>query len=250
MKPNRPVVISIAGFDPCGGAGVLADIKVFENIQVQGMGVCTSLTFQNENEFEGLTWVEISDIKKQIDILLKKYTIEYVKIGLVQNLNVLNEIIDFLIERNATIKIVWDPILKASAGYDFHTKIDYEVLLNVIKKLFMIVPNLEEIIALNPVEENVFSKAEKLSEYCNVFLKGGHSNSDISEDVLFMERKKISFQMHKIDKGEKHGSGCVLSSSLIAYLALGFGVKEACEKAKKYTFNFLSSNEGLLGYHN
>jgi hydroxymethylpyrimidine/phosphomethylpyrimidine kinase len=86
MSSGRPYVLSIAGFDPSGGAGLLADIKTFELHRVQGMGVCTSLTFQNENEFEGLVWIEMPEIKKQLDILFKKYFFDYVKIGLIKSL--------------------------------------------------------------------------------------------------------------------------------------------------------------------
>ena len=249
MNVARPYVLSIAGFDPSGGAGILADIKTFEMHQVQGMGVCTSVTFQNENEFEGLVWVEMPEIKKQLDILFKKYSFDYVKIGLVKGLKELEEIIDILITKNEKIKIVWDPILKASAGYDFHKELDLDLATRILKKIYIVSPNLDEIKVLSPGELSVVASAEKLSKYCIVFLKGGHSDTGVAEDILFVEDKKYLFRQNKIENGEKHGSGCVLSSALTALLAKGFEVQEACGKAKKYTSDFLSSNKGLLGYH-
>ncbi len=250
MNSERPYVLSIAGFDPSGGAGVLADIKTFEMLQVQGMGVCTSVTFQNESEFEGLVWVGKSDIEKQLTVLFRKHTFDYVKIGLIKSLKELDGLVDFLVGKNKNIKIVWDPILKASAGYDFHTKIDTDLLLTILNKIYILVPNLKEIEVLNPGGINAAASAKKLSKHCMVFLKGGHSNSNVAEDILFTEGKSYSFRQNKIEEGEKHGSGCVLSSSLTAFLAKEFEIVEACRKAKNYTFDFLSSNKKLLGYHN
>jgi hydroxymethylpyrimidine/phosphomethylpyrimidine kinase len=249
MSLVRPYVLSVAGFDPSGGAGILADIKTFEMHQVQGMGVCTSVTFQNENKFEGLIWMDTEEIRKQMTILFEKYSFDYVKIGLVRSLKELDVLIDFMIGKNATIKIIWDPILKASAGYDFHKELNTGLVTGILKKIHIVIPNLNEIKVLHPGEEDEVTSAERLSRYCMVFLKGGHSETDIAEDILFVKDKRYSFSQHKIEDGEKHGSGCVLSSSLTALLAKGFEVKDACGKAKKYTSDFLSSNKGLLGYH-
>jgi len=250
MNYKRPIVLSIAGFDPSAGAGILADIKVFEMHKVLGMGVCTSITYQNEIDFVGLSWIESESIEKQLAILFEKYTINYVKIGLVKGLMELDAILDFLILKNSGIKIIWDPILKASAGYDFHNVIDHELLIKILKKIDMLVPNLQEIKQLNPGGLAPAVSAKKLSKYCKVFLKGGHSNTTIAEDILFVDGLSYSFSQEKIENGEKHGSGCVLSASLLSNLSLGYEVVEACRKAKNYTSGFLSSNAGLLGYQN
>ena len=250
MNTGRPSVLSIAGFDPCGGAGILADIKTFEMHRVQGMGVCTSVTFQNENKFEGLIWIEIPEIKKQLNILFEKYSFDYVKIGLVKGLEELEDLIDFMMDKNAAIKIIWDPIVKASAGYDFHKELDLNLVTRILEKIYIVLPNLNEIKVLSPGEETAVASAEKLSKYCMVLLKGGHGEGDKAEDILFVKSKSYSFSQNKIKQGEKHGSGCVLSSSLTALMAMGFEVTDACGKAKKYTTDFLSSNKGLLGYHN
>src|ERR1700729_4382873 len=107
----RPYVLSIAGFDPSGGAGILADIKTFEAQQTLGLGVCSALTYQTENTFEGVTWVNKDTIIKQLAPLLKAYSIDYVKIGLIENMEVLNSIIDYLLGKNPSMRIIWDPIL-------------------------------------------------------------------------------------------------------------------------------------------
>src|SRR3972149_10947273 len=94
MPKERPCVLSIAGFDPSGGAGVLADIKTFEQHKALGMGVVTGLTFQNDSEFDGVKWIETDEILKQIEVLARKFQFEFVKIGMVQNLETLEKIIE------------------------------------------------------------------------------------------------------------------------------------------------------------
>ena len=92
MNYNRPIVLSIAGFDPCGGAGVLADIKTMEKHQCLGMAVNTAITKQTEDKFISVNWFSGDDIINHIKPLLAKYKIDFVKIGIVENLNTLCEI--------------------------------------------------------------------------------------------------------------------------------------------------------------
>src|SRR4051812_8564103 len=88
--------LSIAGFDPSAGAGVLADVKTFEGNGVYGLGVVSALTWQNDKEFDKVEWIEVSKITSQIEVLLRRFDIKYVKIGLIENLMVLQEVVTFL----------------------------------------------------------------------------------------------------------------------------------------------------------
>ena len=83
----------------------------------------------------------------------------------------------------------------------------------------------------------------------SIYLKGGHSNKSIATDMLYTQNLALPFSNERLAKGEKHGSGCVLSSNLTAQLALGYHISVAAEKANLYTYHFLASNETLLGYH-
>ena len=123
MTNKRPKVLTIAGFDPSAGAGVLADVKTFENIGVYGFAVTTSITYQNENKFGDVKWLSIKQIKNQIYPILELHKIEFVKVGLIEDFKTLSAIIELLKAHNPTIKIIWDPILRASAGFNFHKKI-------------------------------------------------------------------------------------------------------------------------------
>jgi hydroxymethylpyrimidine/phosphomethylpyrimidine kinase len=127
MKSNRPYCLSLAGFDPSAGAGILADIKTFEMLDVYGLGVITSDTVQTDRVFIEADWVSFEKIKYRLRALFDMYLINYAKIGLVKDFDTLKNIILFLKENNETVTIVWDPVLKSSAGRMFHDKGDMDI---------------------------------------------------------------------------------------------------------------------------
>lgn len=246
---TRPIVLSIAGFDPSGGAGVLADIKTFESHKVYGLAAITCHTIQNDLVFREITWLETNQIKEQINILTEKYTIDVVKIGLVKSLKSLKKITQLLLEKNPFVKIIWDPILSTSTGFVFHKKWNANELYSVLEDMYLITPNWEEIKVLN-TEAEPLDSGVILSKYCPVFLKGGHNQIDKGIDYLFFDGKTTKFSLQKLSNYSKHGSGCVLSSAIAANLAQGKTLEEACRKAKIYTLAFLESSGSLLGNHN
>lgn len=249
MNNAKPFVLSVAGFDPSAGAGVLADIKTFEMLGTYGFGICTSTTFQNENEFDGVEWISFESIQKQMEVVFRKYSIDVVKIGLIESFTVLNRVVDELLNFNSLIRIIWDPVLKASAGFDFHQEIDSTVVKNVLSKIFLLTPNLPEAIKLAGSGSDAIASAIMLSKYCNVYLKGGHRMDDLADDILFADADRYVVAGKKIMNGDKHGSGCVLSAAIAANLANGISLQESCEGAKEYVNGFLKSSKGLLGYH-
>lgn len=249
MTKKRPYVLSIAGYDASAGAGVLADVKTFETIGVYGLAVTTCITYQNDTKFEGVHWLSKKKIKNQLYPILDAYKIEYVKIGLLENLELLSEIIQLLETYNNTIKIIWDPILRASAGFQFHKKIPKKLAQHILDSIEFVTPNWNEV-ALLCNEKDVIVGAEHLAKHCNVYLKGGHNIETPATDMIWINKKLDILHPKSITELDKHGSGCVLSSALTAYLALGNSKHKACELAKEYTYQFLISNESNLGYHN
>lgn len=246
---QRPLVLSIAGFDPSGGAGLLADIKTIESHKVYGFGVLTCSTLQNELVFKDINWLETAQVKNQIKILSQTTKIEVVKIGLVKSLKSLKKITQYLLELNPFVKIIWDPILSSSSGFVFHKKWNANELYSVLEDLYLVTPNWDEIKMLYQ-ELEPLEAAQVLSKYCPIFLKGGHNHLEKGIDYLFFNEKTTKYSLEKITNFQKHGSGCVLSSSIAANIALGKPLEEACKRAKIYTLAFLESSENLLGYHN
>lgn len=248
MAELKNHVLSIAGFDPSGGAGVLADVKTFEGNKIQGMAIVSAITFQNDREFDQVNWIAVDEILKQYDVLKRRFKFSVVKIGLVENLEVLEAIIARVQTSNPDCLFIWDPILKASAGFEFHENIECEKLFKLLKNLSLITPNTNEAKHLTG-NDNEMVAAKELSNYCPVLLKGGHSKKEIGTDYLFMGNKVEQLTPYGLNVSPKHGSGCVLSSAIVSQLAKGETLLNACLKAKKYTEQFLSSNTTLLGTH-
>lgn len=249
MEANRPVVLSIAGFDPCAGAGLPADIKTFEQHKVYGLGISTAQTLQTENKFFAVRWEDEKDILQSLEIMLSHYDVKAVKIGIIENTDKLEKVVSFIHQKNKMVKIVVDTIIQSTSGFNFwNEKMDEEILFETLSKIFLITPNYNEAMQLLP-SANAKDAAQKLSAYCNVLLKGGHNNEETGVDYLYTKSDVIKLEATTTDVSSKHGSGCVLSAAITANLALGFDLITSCINAKKYVEQFLLSNKTLLGYH-
>jgi hydroxymethylpyrimidine/phosphomethylpyrimidine kinase len=248
MSTQRKYVASIAGFDPSAGAGVLADLKCFEQNHVYGFGICTALTVQTDNTFMGVDWLDADKIIAQLTPLFKKFDISAVKIGLIKDIKVLEMVLNFIKEFNKNIIIVLDPVLSSSSGFEFHNW-NLTKLTGILRQLNLITPNYEEMKSMGN-EESAEQTAAQWATHCPVLLKGGHHPQFPGRDQLF-EKPDILFPLNPtaVLTYPKHGSGCVLSAAITANLAKGVDLKESCHKAKAYTTTFLNSNPSLLGYH-
>lgn len=253
MSQIRPQVLVIAGLDPSSGAGLLADIKTLEMHNVYGFGVCSALTRQNDKEFYEVEWLDAEKIIGQIEVLNEKYSFGVVKIGLIQLNNTLTRVIDYLLELNKDIKIIWDPVLKASSGFIFQDTLSYEFINEITAKTYLITPNIYEAGILTNNADNInqalLCMINNIHTKCSILLKGGHSPDNIKNDILFSGGKQIILRGEAISGYDKHGTGCVLSSAVAAGLSLGRSLEQSCRDAKEYTRNFILSNKTLLGYH-
>ncbi|MEM0574904.1 hydroxymethylpyrimidine/phosphomethylpyrimidine kinase [Flavobacterium polysaccharolyticum] len=246
---SRPFVVSIAGFDPSAGAGVLADVKTFEQHQVYGFAISTANTIQTENEFVAIQWTDLDFVLQSVQTIFNSYDIKAVKIGIAPSLEYLREIILTVKKLSPETKIVWDTVLKSTTEFDFLTIENQTTLIEVLKEIHLITPNYDEILQLSSKGINAETTAILLSKHCPVLLKGGHNPNEIGFDYLYLENEYFSLPPNTTKIFGKHGSGCVLSSAITAYLALGQNLKTACEKAKTYTENYLLSTPSKLGHH-
>lgn len=247
MSRKRPFVLTIAGFDPSGGAGVLADIKTFEQHKVYGFAINTGNTIQTENAFYEVQWTDIHFVLNSLDKLFGSYSIKAVKIGIVPSLSYLKEIIFAVKTLSPKTKIVWDPVLKSSTEFDFLTvKRDTE-LNQILKEIDLITPNFNEMKKLFP-DFNLLSKSSPTG-IDGLLLKGGHNPDKVGVDYLYTPNGIHKYLPKTDNCNEKHGSGCVLSSAITANFALGHNLETACQNAKTYTENYLLSNNTKLGFH-
>ncbi|MFT7345280.1 MAG: hydroxymethylpyrimidine/phosphomethylpyrimidine kinase [Lentimonas sp.] len=239
MAKLRPYCLSIAGFDPSGGAGIVADCKTFEQHKTIGLSVQTANTFQTENHFLKADWIDEKSIIEQMDLLLKRYPVKYFKIGLIESETVLIKILTKIKIHVANPVIIWDPILSASAGGNWNTERFQKVVSSDILKGLIITPNLNEFDSLGLLE-NIQSST--------IYLKGGHAVQK-GKDLLYHQGKTIVFNSKIITDLKKHGTGCIFSSALLSNLARENNLQKSCLKAKRYIEKRIVSNESLLSYH-
>lgn len=247
----RPFALSIAGFDPSSGAGITADIKTFEQFKVQGLGVTTAITYQNDSVFESVDWLSYEQITKQLDLQLNKYPIKAMKIGLVESFEMLKKLVAYLKQFNEALTIIWDPILKASAGFNFHEDIATNELIDVLKEIDLITPNIDECkILFKTTDLNELQNISKQNNIKGILLKGGHRTERKGTDVLIQADKVHEFDGRPLMEFSKHGTGCVLSSAIAACVAQNKSLVASIEVAKEYVADFIESNSSNLGYHN
>ncbi|MFD0993084.1 hydroxymethylpyrimidine/phosphomethylpyrimidine kinase [Tenacibaculum geojense] len=246
---NHQYILTIAGLDPSSGAGLTSDLKTFDAHGLYGLSVCTAITVQNDIDFKHCVWTDEEIILAQIACLLDRFSINTVKIGIVPSWKIALSIVILLKKHNPEITIVLDPVLKATAGFTFHSNDDYSVFEQVISHCSYITPNYEELKAIFP-DKNIDQTIEALAELTNVYVKGGHRLDKPGWDELYYNKiVKMNIPPAVDNVYQKHGSGCVLSSALAANLALSIPMEDACKNAKYYTEQFLNSNKTLLGTH-
>ncbi len=254
---ERPRVLLVAGYDQSGGAGVLSDVKTLEAHGVYGYAVCTGFTFQNERRISRVEWFSAAAIFEQIDLCYEAAAFDWVKIGITSSPEMAGGIIGHLQQHHPGVRIVWDPVIRASSGVDFWEGAAglegrWEEWVALASGCYLVTPNWEEIGWLYPGED-VLEGCRALSglKGCHLYLKGGHHPECPGRDYLWVGGE-VQLLEPGVDRDlvyAKHGSGCVLSSSLAANLALGDPLPVAAARSKRYIEQFLTSNKTLLGWH-
>jgi hydroxymethylpyrimidine/phosphomethylpyrimidine kinase len=257
MHPGRPNLLILAGLDPSGGAGLLADVRTAEQWSCRPLGCATALTAQGSDHFEGLQWVEDAWVEKQWESALRELEAERefnlswpgvaVKVGLISSAALLGHLLDRLQRRFSGVPVVWDPVLAPSAGGEFHPD-NLPGWRDVLRQVQVFTPNLPEMQRLVP-DRDPAEAAAMLSQECGtaVWLKGGHNTESPGTDWLFTPGHCKTLSPMRSDVHPKHGSGCVASSSVASCLALGYTLEQACRRAKRYTEDYLASSPGLVG---
>lgn len=261
---ERPRVLVVAGYDQSGGAGVLSDVKTLEAHGVYGYAVCTGFTFQNERRISRVQWLTLADIFEQIDLCYEAAAFDGVKIGITSSLAMAEAIIGHLQQQHRAVRIIWDPVIRASSGVDFwggagawemglgRRQEAWEEWAALAARCYLLTPNWEEIGWLYPGED-VLEGCRSLTRGsdCHLYLKGGHHPEYPGRDYLWSggEVRLLEPGVEESRVYPKHGSGCVLSSSLAANLALGYPLEVAADRSKRYIEQFLISNKTLLGWH-
>lgn len=249
MIPN---VLSIAGSDPGGGAGIQADLKTFAALRCHGLTAITALTVQNTQGVFGFFVVPADFVGAQIDALFADSDISAVKIGMVAS----PANVEILAERLARYRpkaIVLDPVLAASSGTSLAIGAIAESMVTHLAPLVTLVtPNLAEAahLAKAPMPESLADMqdiAKRLHDlgFAAALVKGGHRAASSCDDILYDGASFRVFTMPRVATRHTHGTGCTLSAAIAAHLALGLDLARAVEAAKFYLQRALETADAL-----
>lgn len=240
-------VLTIAGSDSSGGAGIQADLKTMTSHKIYGMSVITALTAQNTTGVYGVFESSPEFVAQQMDAVFTDIYPDAIKIGMVSNKEIISVIADKLIEYKAG-KIVLDPVMVATSGGKLFKDDAVEMLINkLIPLATVITPNIQEAQVLSGIEieskEDMQRAAVKISKNYSgyILIKGGHLTLS-SDDLLYSNGEFIWYEQPKINNLNTHGTGCTLSSAIACNLAEGYDVKTSILNAKKYITGAIKSN--------
>lgn len=238
--PNAPatVILTIAGFDPSGGAGIVADLKTFAANNCYGVAAITALTVQNTQGVSEVHPVEASLLKASIQALMADGRVKAIKIGILAN-RANAEVVRETLDAHPSLPSVLDPIARSSSGKELTDAAGFEYLgKHLLSRVSVITPNLEEAAALSGIKvenvEGMKAAARKLVELGAraVVVTGGHLDKAI--DVLSDGSNCETFVGDRIKSDTTHGTGCTFASALAANLALGRQLSDAVVMAKAY----------------
>jgi len=235
-------VLTIAGSDSGGGAGIQADLKTFSAIGCYGMSVITALTAQNTRGVIGIHAVPPAFAVQQIDAVFTDIGADAVKIGMLYSTELIEAVAEAL-KKHGARKIVLDPVMVAQSG----DKLLQDDAVDAIKAHLMpladvVTPNIPEASVLTGRSLGNWKDAEKAAEILaqhgsrSILIKGGHGAENKSTDLLFLVRENrfVRLEAERIETRNNHGTGCTLSSAIAAYLARGNDIEAAVQKAKTF----------------
>jgi hydroxymethylpyrimidine/phosphomethylpyrimidine kinase len=246
-----PNVLSIAGLDPSGGAGILADVKTFSALGAYGTAVLTALTAQNTRGVTGVEPVAPAFVLAQLETLLADVRIDAIKVGMLANAEIARAVAERL--ATATRPIVVDPVMVAKSG---DRLLDADAIETVRREVVplatIITPNLPEagVLLGRPAPASVAQMREAARGLHalgarNVLVKGGHLGGAESPDVAFDGTTFLELPAARVDTPNTHGTGCTLSAAITALLPQRPDWASAVREAKDYVSAALRTSQTL-----
>jgi hydroxymethylpyrimidine/phosphomethylpyrimidine kinase len=237
---RRPVCLTIGGSDSCGGAGIQADLRVFESLNVQGCSATTALTAQNPDGISRIEAVSLAQLDAELHAVFDYYDIAVVKTGMLLDAEHV-ALISALLQQLHHGLLIIDPVMISSSGKRLlHDGAVDTVIQSLLPMATLVTPNLDEAAVLlgEPVSDPV-NAAQSLAEQwgCAVLLKGGHADADTLMDVLCDRDRNTAEFTHARQQwspDQRHGTGCRLASAISANLAHQLPLHQAVEKAIMY----------------
>lgn len=252
-RTQPPVCLTIAGLDPSGGAGIIADIKTFSAFGCFATAAVASVTFQNTTGVFGAVHQTAESVRSQVESIVDDYAVSAVKTGMLPTREIIETAAAIIAERKLK-NIVVDPVVRSTSGFDL---IDDAALAALIEMLFpladVVTPNIPEAERITRIKIGSSRDIERAGAIMrsmgakNVLIKGGHfdetgrkgdeekgSRKRMATDSLFIGHDLVKFEADFLDTRATHGTGCTLAAAIAANLALGSDLIEAVKIAKDF----------------
>jgi hydroxymethylpyrimidine/phosphomethylpyrimidine kinase len=237
----KKILLTIAGFDPTGGAGISRDLMVFNSLGFTGVASITSIVVQDTFDVRAVYPVPLYQFQKQLQTLLSDIKVHGVKIGVIGNSEILSFLSEFF-EKNPFPYLVIDPIIKSSRGRVFLKERDVIIMM---ERLFpfatVVTPNINEASEMTGKKisdvRDMEDSAIEIYKKCKVpvLIKGGHLQGE-KVDILYDGKGIFKVRSEEIRKNV-HGTGCIFSSAILCYLAKGLSLRESVRKGKEFVTN-------------
>ena len=243
QQKSYPIVLSIAGSDSSGGAGIQADLKTFSSLGVYGATAITAITAQNTQGVHSQLAIPPQMVHDQIIAVIDDLHPSFIKIGMLSNAEIVLAVTEAL--SHYSIPIILDPVIVSSSGHRLLSIKAQEVLKQKLLPIAtLITPNIPEMQALTSMPLSTFSEKEKAAQHLMdygikaILLKGGHEEGNTKTDILFSKTangiQHSTFSADTIPTTNIHGTGCTLSSAITAFMACGLDMQQAISHAKNY----------------
>jgi hydroxymethylpyrimidine kinase/phosphomethylpyrimidine kinase len=251
LESNRlPVALSIAGFDPSGGAGLVADIKTFTAFGCFATAAVTSLTFQNTVSVFGAVHQTAETVRAQVLPVVEDFKVACAKTGMLPTRDIIEEVARLFRETALPAPVV-DPVVRSTSGYDL---IDDEALRSLVRELLplarVVTPNIPEAERITGLritdEEGMREAARRMREMGAraVLVKGGHLESE-PVDLLDDGVEIKTFRAGRIETTSTHGTGCTLAAAIAAGLGHGQNLESAVAAAKRFVTSAIQHAPGI-----
>jgi hydroxymethylpyrimidine/phosphomethylpyrimidine kinase len=234
-------VLTIAGSDSSGGAGIQADLKTFMAFGAYGMSVVTALTAQNTQGVTAIHNAPPDFVRAQIDAVLSDVGADAIKTGMLSSAEIVNVVVDALRESECKAPLIVDPVMVAKSG----DRLLQESAIEAVTKILLpaatvITPNAEEAALLTGMKIDTPEEAERAAKILldmgpkAVLLKGGHMSGGACDD-LFIDSDTLEWlRGERLEQKHTHGTGCTLSAAITACMGKGMSALDACKEAKRY----------------
>jgi hydroxymethylpyrimidine/phosphomethylpyrimidine kinase len=244
MKNDKPAVLTIAGLDPSGGAGVIADVRTFIEFDCFPTAALTSLTFQNRQAVSGAVNQTAATVRAQVEAILQDIHVVGVKTGMLPTREIVTEVARLVGESKLTAPVV-DPVMNSTSGFELMSDDAFLALRNELLPVALVVtPNVPEAERLagfrihNTADMRRAAQAIRELGVGAVLIKGGHLNDQKGSaeaiDILDNDGDVTVFRSEWIDVAGVRGTGCTLSAAIAASLAKGLDLEDSVREAKRY----------------